>query len=224
MKKMAFLFALLALPLYADLRSQVTSQDGWTAYMVPLAERGSMYCNDMEVSDLHVLYEVTDRRITSVRVASPRCPDYPRARFLGQADPRESIALLTSLIDNEPDVAKKATMALALHAGTEETLVRIARSHPRASVRSGALFWVGHYAGKKAAGVLRDAVDNDPDEEVKRRAVFAISQLPDERSVPMLIDLMNTHRNREVRKKAAFWLGQKNDPRALEALAAVLLK
>ena len=70
--------------------------------------------------------------------------------------------------------------------------------------------------------MLRDAVDNDPDDEVRARAVFGIAQLPNDQSIPMLTQLMRTHRSRQVRKKAAFWLGQKNDPRAVEAITDYL--
>ena len=80
----------------------------------------------------------------------------------------------------------------------------------------------GDELARRAASVLRNAVDNDPETDVKEKAVFGISQLPDERSVPILIDLMKTHANPSVRKKAAFWLGQKKDPRALAAFEDIL--
>ena len=70
--------------------------------------------------------------------------------------------------------------------------------------------------------MLRDAVDNDPDEGVRAKAVFGIAQLPNDQSIPLLAELMRTHRSANVRKKAAFWLGQKNDPRALEAITSFL--
>jgi HEAT repeat protein len=236
MKKIAFLLALFALPLHADLRSQITAQNGWVAYAVPIAGDHRLVCswgdswsiNDghgsLASSELHVQYEVTERRITSVRLSSPECPERKAAVFLGRVDPRESVRLLVDLVETNTDVGKKAVTAIALHEGTEEDLIRIAKNHRTSKMRSSALFWIGQAAGKKAASVLRDAVDNDPDAEVKTKAVFAISQMPNDKSIPMLVELMNTHRAREVRKKAAFWLGQKNDPRALAALEAVLLK
>ena len=235
MKKIAFLLALFAFPLQADLRSQITAQNGWVAYAVPIAGNHRMVCswgdswsiNDggsLASSELHVQYEVTERRITSVRLSSPECPERKAAVFLGRVDPRESVRLLVDLVETNTEVGKKAVTALALHQGTEDELIRIAKNHRTSKMRSSALFWIGQAAGVKAASVLRDAVDNDPDAEVKTKAVFAISQMPDDKSIPMLVELMTTHRTREVRKKAAFWLGQKNDPRALAALEAVLLK
>ena len=70
------------------------------------------------------------------------------------------------------------------------TMATPPKSDPTAHVRSQALFWLSQKAGKKAAGALRDAVDDDPEEGVREKAVFAVSQLPDDQSVPMLIDLM----------------------------------
>jgi HEAT repeat protein len=235
MKKTAFLLALVALPLQADLRSDILSRSGWVAYSIPATENTIVCSWDDTTSirdgafnvggdQLHIQYEVTEGRITAVRLSSPTCPDRKAAHWLGAVDPRESRRLLISLVEGELSVAKKATTALAMHEDVEEDLIRIAKTHSSSKVRSNALFWVGQRAGEKAASVLREAVDADPDAEVKAKAVFGISQLPNDRSIPLLIELMTTHKSRAVRKKAAFWLGQKNDPRALEAFERVLLR
>ena len=89
-------------------------------------------------------------------------------------------------------------------------------------MRSKALFWLAQQAGEKVSSTLRDAVDNDPEEDVRAHAVFAISQLPDDQGIPILVELANTHRSTAVRKKAIFWLGQKHDPRALAAIEDIL--
>lgn len=174
-----------------------------------------------------VLYTVADREITSVRSYSMDCRlDAAGAEvtWIDGANVRQSVALLTSVAGGEGHVADGATAALAMHAepAATEALIGIARRGASSHARGRALFWLSQKAGEKAAGTIRDAVDNDPDSEVRNKAVFAVSQLPDDRSVPMLIDLMNHHRDRGVRKKAAFWLGQKHDPRALAAIEEML--
>ncbi|MBK5258105.1 MAG: HEAT repeat domain-containing protein [Thermoanaerobaculia bacterium] len=231
MMKLAFLLLLAAVPLRADLASQVRGVSGWAGYSVPIADGRHVLCSwesttieshrETASGSLLVLYEVADGSVRSVRVSSPECRATKQIHWIQGVDPRESVRFLRALVDDD-DVSRKALTALALHRGVEDDLIRVARDHASASVRGHALFWVSQHAGEKAAAALRQAVDNDPETRVKEKAVFGISQLPDERSIPMLIDLMKTHRNAAVRKKAAFWLGQKNDPRALAAFEDIL--
>lgn len=236
MKKIALLLAaFVALPLHADLLSQIRSVSGWVGYAVPIAKTAGLVCsweNTMSInydewrgrdsSALFVLYEVHDGEILTVRLSSPECPSNKTARWLNDVDPKESARMLRGLIDSNTSVSKKAVAALALHRDTTDDLIAIAKRHPASKVRSQALFWLSQAAGEKAVATLRGAVDNDPDADVKEKAVFGISQLPNDRSVPLLIELMKTHKNRNVRKKAAFWLGQKDDPRALAAIEEIL--
>lgn len=225
MKVMAFLLVLLAHPLGADLATDIRTGAGWIGYSVPIADgRHTMCACDLDASALLVMYEVEERVIRSIRLSSPECRATREVRWLQNVSEGESLRFLTSLIDGDAGIAEKAVTALALHRDSEEELIRLARRHGSKSVRSAALFWVGHRAGRRAAEILRDAIDNDPDAEVKAKAVFGIAQLPDDRSIPLLVDLLNAHRSREVRKKAAFWLSQKDDPRALAALEAILMK
>ena len=103
-------------------------------------------------------------------------------------------------------------------------LIEVAQKNPSPEVRSQALFWLAQKAGKKAAGAISGAIENDPDTEVKKKAVFALSQLPKDEGVPKLIEVAETNRNPEVRKQAMFWLGQSNDPRAVDFFEKVLSK
>lgn len=232
MKTIAFLFALVALPLQADLASDIRSADGWTGYSVPVIDGRHTICSwdsvtvmeddwDRPATALLVMYEVVRGEVERIRLSSPECRATAQVRWLQDVRPQDSIRFLRSLIDARI-IGKKAVTALALHEDAQEELLWLARRHASPSIRSSALFWVGQRAGRRAAETLRDAVDHDPEDEVKAKAVFGIAQLPDDQSVPILIELLNTHRSRSVRKKAAFWLSQKNDPRALAAFEAIL--
>ena len=77
-------------------------------------------------------------------------------------------------------------------------------------------------AGKKAAGTITDAVENDPDTSVKKKAVFALTQMPKDEGVPLLIQVAKTNKNPVVRKEAIFWLGESRDRRALDFIESVL--
>ena len=236
MRKIAFLLVLFAVPLQADLASQVRAANGWVGYSVPIIDGRHYVCSwDESInivsgvddyqprsSALHVLYQVERGKVLSVRLSSPECRSTRQVQWIPGVDPRESVRFLLSLVNAE-ESGKKAIGALALHRDTpDEDLIALARRHRDSKIRSNALFWISQRAGDKAAGVLRDAIDNDPDADVQTKAVFGISQLPNDKSIPLLIDLMKTHRNPRVRKKAAFWLGQKDDPRALNALEDLL--
>ena len=232
MKTIAFLFALVALPLQADLASDIRSADGWVGYSVPVADGRHTFCSwdsvtvmqddwNRPATALLVMYEVVRGEVERIRLSSPECRATHEVRWLQNVRPQESVRFLRTLIDGRI-VGKKAVTALAVHADAQDELLWLARRHPSPDIRSSALFWVGQRAGRRAAETLRDAVDHDPEEEVKSKAVFGIAQLPDDESIPILIELLKTHRSRQVRKKAAFWLSQKNDPRALAAFEEIL--
>ncbi|HYS52168.1 MAG TPA: HEAT repeat domain-containing protein [Thermoanaerobaculia bacterium] len=174
----------------------------------------------------HVFARIRDKQVDRMRIFSGECEIAARGQTIYWIDSvrsSDSVAFLRRVADSGVHGARDmALFGISLHSGGTDTLIDIARNHPRSEVRGKALFWLSQAAGEKAAAALRDAVDNDPEAGVKSKAVFGISQLPNDQSIPILIDLLEHHRSREVRKKAAFWLGQKNDPRALEAIADIL--
>jgi len=214
---------------------------GWVGFAIPAAravhitccgdsvtvrgdERGDL--RPAEDSTVYVFARDEDGRVERLRVDSPSCEldaGGATVRWADSVAPAESLAFLRKVVDDGSRRAVNgALLALSLHAGADETLIRIAHDHPDAHVRGTALFWLSQQAGEKAAAALRDAVDNDPEESVRAKAVFGISLLPDDQSVPILIDLLKHNASREVRRKAAFWLGQKKDPRALQAIEDIL--
>ena len=231
-----------------DLGAQIVSLgDGWTGYAIPTDRRHITTCSDwggssgdsINISDdddlpvagngtLSLFFRVSGGRIERLRLHSADCTldaNGAPIHWIEGVQPASSERFLRSLVDSSKvrdRVSKHAITALALQAGTTDTLIDLARHHASSEVRGQSLFWLSQRAGEKAAAALRDAVDNDPEEHIREKAVFAISQLPNDRSVPLLIELMKTHRSKGVRRKAAFWLGQKDDPRALEALADIL--
>jgi hypothetical protein len=235
-----------------DLRRQIVSlgtpsESVWAGYNVPLPqgrhiEVGCSYrCGFCSLDDenisissstdgddlstpVAVLYRVRDGAINRIRAFSSCAIEASGAKiyWMEGVDPQASISMLEAMAKSDDPMSKKAVFALSLHGGATDALIELAHHAERSHVRSDALFWLAQTAAAKAAGALRESVDNDPDDEVRRKAVFAISQLPNDQSIPLLVDLMRTHRSREVRKKAAFWLGQKDDPRALSAIESFL--
>ena len=178
-----------------------------------------------------ILFRVADRKVERIRMFSEDCELDAGGRpvhWLQDVRPSESVALLESMI--APDAERKnrvsngAMSAIAVHAepGATALLERLARSHGSSSIRGEAIFWLGQKAGRKAVGIISEAIDKDPETEVKKRAVFALSQLPRAEGVPLLIDVARKNQNPAVRKQAIFWLGQSRDPRALEFFTEIL--
>lgn len=226
-----------------DLRKQIESLDSanervWVGYTIPASHaRHVRVCCSLDDDDVNIttldddepaqevaiLYHLRNGAISTVRAFSS-CAVSARGAHIYWLDgvrPRDSVNLLAAMAKSDTSAGHKALFALSLHEDATDALIDLAH-HGDRRLRGTALFWLAQTAADKAAGVLRDAVDNDPDEEVRSKAVFGIAQLPNDQSIPLLAELMRTHRNRAVRKKAAFWLGQKNDPRALEAIEAFL--
>jgi len=219
-----------------DLRHQIESAGSeWVGYTIPLAagqhieiccslygDNVNVNTSDDALSDrASILYRIRDGRIESIRVFTS-CAIHAQVKWLEGVDPRASAEMLYAMAKENSSLSKRAVFALGLHEAGIDPLIDLARHAEYSKLRSEALFWLAEFAARKAAGPLRDAVDNDPDEEVRAKAVFGIAQLPSDQSIPMLAELMRMHRSRAVRKKAAFWLGQKNDPRAVEAITDYL--
>jgi HEAT repeat protein len=104
-------------------------------------------------------------------------------------------------------------------------LIKVAKTDPDREAKTQALFWLGHKAGEKSLGVIKEAVEKeDEDTQVQEQAVFVISRRPVDEAVPLLIKIARTHPKAEVRKQAMFWLGRTGDPRALAFFEEILGK
>lgn len=176
--------------------------------------------NRIEYEDIILIASIADREITKLRMVEPNCPLSAGTRFIENVTPEASLEFLLAHVEDDDRVV--TGIAMHEHPRTVPELIQLARHHERSKVRREAIFWLGQRAGEKAAGELRRAIDEDPEDDVRERAVFAVSQLPRERAVPMLIDLVKTHRRARVRERAMFWLAQTGDPRALDLIEEIL--
>lgn len=178
-----------------------------------------------------VLIRVENRQVDRIRTVSEDCEIDAGGRtvhLIEDVNPADSVALLASIVRREPDrtsrITNGALAALAEHdeALAGAALAALAREHTASAVRGDAIFWLGQVAGRKAATLITETIEKDPETEVKRRAVFALSQLPRDEGVPLLIGVARKNPNPAVRRQAIFWLSQSKDPRALEFFAEIL--
>ena len=179
-----------------------------------------------------VLVRVQTNEIRRVRSLSGDCQVDAgglQVYWLGDVNAAQSVEFLKTMVTGPElnnavrDQSESALSAMALHrdAAAAAAILDLAKNGtPR--LRQRALFWIARRAESQAAGVITQAIDNDPDVEVKKQAVFALSQLPRDEGVPILIKLAGSHTHPIVRKQAMFWLGQSKDPRALTFFEQVL--
>lgn len=175
-----------------------------------------------------VLVRVQAGEIRRVRAVSGDCQVDAgglQLFWLGDVSGAQSVDFLKTLV-NDVETREKseaALSAIALHrdAAAASAILDLAKNGT-ARVRQRALVWIARRAESQAAGIISQAIDNDPDVEVKRQAVFALSQLPRDEGIPLLITLARSHTHPIVRKQAMHWLGQSKDPRALTFFEEVL--
>lgn len=145
--------------------------------------------------------------------------------WLGDVNGAQSVEFLKTLVTNinVRDQSESALSAMALHrdrAASAAILDLAKNGAPR--LRQRALLWIARRAESKAAAIITQAIDDDPDAGVKRQAVSALAQLPRNEGVPLLITLARSHTNPMVRKQAMQHLGRLNDPRALSFFEEIL--
>jgi HEAT repeat protein len=149
---------------------------------------------------------------------------------LGVSSDPASIGVLTNLYGTiaNREIKRNLIHSISINSNQDpavDFLIKIAKTEADREARNQALFWLGHKAGEKSLGVIKDVVEKeDADTEVQKHAVFVLSRRPVEEAVPLLIKIARTHQKAEVRKQAMFWLGRTGDARALAFFEEILRK
>ena len=97
--------------------------------------------------------------------------------WLGDVNAAQSVEFLKTLLGDATvrENSEGALSAIALHrdAAAAAAILDLAKNGTP-KVRQRALFWIARRAEAQAAGIITQAIDNDPDVEVKKQAVFAL--------------------------------------------------
>lgn len=200
------------------------------AFLADVARQQSASNREVDGALLAISFHAAPEATRTLeQIASSAAPMHTReqaAFWLGVQRGHDGYLALKSLEDKDTDGALREKLPFDFSQnsdpGSEDELIRLAKSDSDTKVREQALFWIAQKAGKRATQTITDAIQNDPETEVKKKAVFALSQLPKDESIPQLIHVAETNSNLAVRKDAFFWLGQSQDPRALAYLEQVL--
>ncbi|HEX8920180.1 MAG TPA: HEAT repeat domain-containing protein [Pyrinomonadaceae bacterium] len=149
---------------------------------------------------------------------------------LGVSSDPASLTLLMNLYETiaNREIRRNLIHSISINQSQDaaiDFLIKLAKTERDGEARNQALFWLGHKAGEKSLGVIKDVVEKeDADTEVQKHAVFVLSRRPVEEAVPLLIKIARTHQKPEVRKQAIFWLGRTGDARALAFFEEILRK
>ena len=196
-----------------DARSKFNT---WIGYAVPaIAGRHQMCCCSaqpvkLESSpDLTVLFRIQQKSAGKIRTLSQDC-DFDAGGlplyWLTEVRPAESLALLSSFVNDR--LADSAIAAIALHAdpAADQLLERfVAASQPEA-IRKKTACWLGAARGKRGYELLRQMLRDDPSERVRDKTVLALSISKEPEAVDAMIEAARQDKSSHVRGQALFWL------------------
>jgi HEAT repeat protein len=101
----------------------------------------------------------------------------------------------------------------------EATLMRVARTDPRAEVRGQAVFWLSDSGSDRSLQFLEELLRTSTDLELRDKAIYALSRHRSPRASAALRAYAEASGNpRELREKAIFWIGQRGTPESASYL------
>src|SRR5258705_6151380 len=233
-------------PATPDLASQVrNATTAWVGYAVPAIDGYRVDCyrcrlgddNNMSFSrrdedeELHpaagnvgVFYRVENGAIANVRVYSIDCPldgSGTSITWIDNVAPRNSVALLASLVGGEKRLSNRALSALALHAepSAADRLDEWTRSSASDEVRGQAVFWLAETRPERGLEAARQLLrDTSASRRVRDKAVFALSQIHKQAATDELIRAARNDADSHIRGQALFWLSQQAGQEAAGAI------
>ena len=230
-------------PPSADLAGQVrNARTAWVGYAVPAVDGYRITCdrcrlgdenmsfNRTDDDDLHpaagnvgIYYHVDSGVITNVRVYSLDCPlegSGTSVTWIDNVAPRNSVALLASLLGGEKKLSHRAMSALAMHAepAAGDRLDDLARRGDD-ELRGEAVFWLAETRPERGLDAARALLrDTSASRKVREKAIFALSQIRKPAATDELIRVARNDADSHTRGQALFWLAQQAGKKAAGAL------
>jgi HEAT repeat protein len=181
---------------------------------------------------IFLLYRIEQHTIDRMRMFSADCElDGGGLPFiwLTGVQPRESIALLTTLVlqqdtDGHRRRSDPAIGAIALHAepAADQALETFAAGSQPEWLREKAIFWLGSARGRRGFELLRRLVATDPSDRIRDKAIFGLSVSHEPEAVTVMIESAKNDRSSHVRGQALFWLAQKAGQKAIAAISEAI--
>jgi hypothetical protein len=176
---------------------------------------------------LAVYLRVEQGRVEHVRAVGGSClvQTAGTVRWIEPADPENSVAMLSSLLDRKTgDAEYHGLAAIAYHADKSATRALTARAEASRPFkeREQALFWLGQTRGAEGADVVGHYATTDADPKLRAKAIFALSQSKAPDAYSHILAIARQDPAEHVRGEAIFWLAQMDDARAKDDILASL--
>src|SRR5579859_3913058 len=174
-------------------------------------------CDDDEQKNVTVLYHVEGKKVSNIRLFSENCAvdaEGAPVAVITRADPKQSVAYLSSLVtkdDDDTHLTRRALDAIAEHAdaSADSALDRFASSEYPEKTREHAAFWLGIARGAHGYATLKRLIESDSDDRFREKLTFPISQSKEAPAQEELIHVAKQDSSSRVRGQALFWLAQK---------------
>jgi len=131
-----------------------------------------------------------------------------------QMESERAMPILVKVLERRDECSlklrRKAVFVVAQQEieGTEEILLRVARTDPDEGVREQAVFWLSQVPGDGAVSALDSILMGSEVRAIQEKAIFALAQHESSRAHQILRDYVErADQPVELREKAIFWLG-----------------
>ena len=215
-------------------------QPAWIAYSVPSVRTNSLGCDyvrdgftqpgvvHLEPPDHAViLYRVQDNQVNRVRALSPDCEidagGVP-VHWLTDVQPKQSIALLVSLVNDRDRIGDNPINAIAQHSdpAADEALEKFLAPSQPSTLRLRAVSALGSARGRHGFEVLKRLISGDPDERVRERAISGLANGHEPEALDLLISIAKTDKNPQMRRQAVSALARKTGRASIDAITSVI--
>lgn len=144
---------------------------------------------------------------------------------IGEALPAErASSVLQDILnrDKDSELREAALYALSEIPGSEDRIVRIAKTHSQGEIRETAIYLLSESKEADAFQTLADLSFSDPDREIREAAMYAMGEGYPSQAVDVLVSIMEGHPDQETRETAIHILVELKEARAKAALKKTL--
>src|SRR4051794_1471843 len=214
-------------------------QPAWIGYSVPSTRSNQLGCdfvrdgNNLTAGVVHleppdsvvVMFRIENNQLNRIRAISPHCEidagGVP-VHWLTDVQPAQSVALLTTFVNDRDTFTGGALNALGNHAdpSADQALERFIAAGQPENVRLRAVSYIG--SRPSGLNTLKRLIASDPDIRIRERAVSSLANSRQPESEDYMISIAKTDSDSRLRSQAVSGLGRHSGPKVLATLTSVI--